>query len=519
MTEKSMLIIGAGIGGLSTGCYARMNGYRATMLEMHTAPGGVCASWKRDGYTFDGCIHNLAGTSPDSALHAMWRELGVVSLLPMHAYEELVRVERPDGAPLIVYTDLDRLERHLKELSPADANVIDELIGAARHSTRFDLLGLALAGPLQRAKALEAVPMLVKYGRITLERFAQRFADPFLRRAFPSLIYDWPNCPMAMLLTFLGRTHVGDYGWPAGGSIALARAMERRFLDLGGQIRYEAKVQSILVENDRAVGARLNDGSEQRADIVVSNANGQATIYGMLGGHYTSSAIRSYYGAPEDRIEMGIHVSLGLARALPAEPHAIVLPLAEPVVIADAVRQRLYVEPFAFDPSLAPPGKSALKVVMATSFAYWQELQRTPERYRAEKQRIADSVIGLLEKRFPGLQQQIEVVDVTTPMTTFRFTGNGQGYRAPITNMVRTLLTGRRLSQTLPGLASFYMVGQWAGIPGVPMVAAMGRDVVRAICHQDRRTFKATIPERHEMTAALVQSQPAISKRTSTVAG
>ena len=513
MREKSILIIGAGIGGLSTGCYARMNGYRATILEMHTAPGGLCTSWKRHGYTFDGSIHNLGGTSPDSAFHQMWRELGVVPALRMHAYEELVRVERPDGAPLIVYTDLDRLEHHLKELAPADAAVIDELIGAARRFTRFDLLGLALATPLERAKALAMVPMLVKYGRVTLEEFAQRFTDPFLRRAFPSLIYDWPNCPVAMLLTFLGRTHVGDYGWPAGGSIALARAVERRFLELGGEIRYEARVQSIIVENDRAVGVRLSDGTEQRADIVVSNANGHATIFDMLGGRYTSAAIRSYYDAPDDRIEMGIHVSLGLARALSAEPHAIVLPLEAPVTIADQVRHRLYVEPFAFDPSLAPPGKSVLKVVMATSFAYWQELHRTPERYREEKHRIAESVIGLLEERFPGLRQQIEVVDVATPMTTLRFTGNGHGYRSPITGMVRALFTGRRLSQTLPGLASFYMVGQWAGVPGVPMVAAMGRDVVRAICRSDRRAFRTAPAEAREPRPAAADREAAVQSR------
>ena len=163
---------------------------------------------------------------------------------------------------------------------------------------------------------------------------------------------------MIMLLSFLGRTHVGDFGWPAGGSIALTRAIERRFVGLGGEIRYEARVQSILVEDDRAVGVRLSDGTEQRADIVVSNANGHATIFEMLGGRYTSPAIRSYYGAPEDRIEMGIHVSLGIARDLPAEPHAFVLPLEKPVVIADEVRHRLYVEPFAFDRTLAPAGKA-----------------------------------------------------------------------------------------------------------------------------------------------------------------
>jgi phytoene dehydrogenase-like protein len=140
---------------------------------------------------------------------------------------------------------------------------------------------------------------------------------------------------------------------------------------------------------------------------------------------------------------------------LSAESHAIVLPLDEPVQIANEVRRRLYVEPFGFDPSLAPAGKAVLKVVMATSFAYWQELHRAPARYREEKQLIADRVIELLGKRFPGLREQIEVVDVVTPMTTLRFTGNGHGYHMPIANLAGALITGRRLSQTLPGLKNF----------------------------------------------------------------
>jgi hypothetical protein len=63
-----------------------------------------------------------------------------------------------------------------------------------------------------------------------------------------------------------------------------------------------------------------------------------------------------------------------------------------------------------------------------------------------------------------------------------------------MTALARALFTGRRLSQTLPGLANFYMVGQWAGLPGVPTVAAMGRDVARAICRSDGRPFTATTP-------------------------
>jgi phytoene dehydrogenase-like protein len=245
-------------------------------------------------------------------------------------------------------------------------------------------------------------------------------------------------------------------------------------------------VKSILVEDGRAVGVALDDGTVERADIVISNANGYATIFGMLGGRYLDRAIRTYYSRPLDRIEMGIHVSLGLARDLVDEPHAIVLPLDKPIEIAGERRERLYVEPFGFDFTMAPAEKSALKVVYGTSYRFWEALDRDTAGYAAEKARIADLTIGALESRFPGLRSDVEVVDVATPLTTLRATGNGHGYTSSADRLIRALFTGRRLSQTLPGLENFYMVGQWAGVPGVPMVAAMGRDVIREIERRER---------------------------------
>lgn len=491
MADKTIVIIGAGIGGLSAGCYAAMNGYQATILEMHSRPGGVCTSWSRKGFVFDGCIHNLAGTSTDSRFYAVWRELGVIPRIGMQGYDELVSVERPDGPPLTLYTDLDRLEGHLKALSPGDAPLVEELVAAARWFKTFDLLGLAVASPRERAQAVATgLPMFLKWGGVTLEAFARRFKDPFLRRAFPTIIYDWPKQTMLMALYFLGRGSVGDLGWPKGGAEAFSQAIADRFVELGGEIRYGSKVQSILVEDGRACGVRLADGGELRADIVISNANGHETIFHMLGGRYTNRAIRSYYARPEDRCEMGVHVSLGLARDLSGEPHAIVLPLDPPALIDGEVRQRLYVEPFGFDPSLAPGGKSPLKVVLATSYERWERLAEDPAAYRREQAAIADAVVAQLERRFPGLREEIEVVDVATPISTKRFTGNGHGYKANINGMLLALFAGKRLSQTLPGLRDFYMAGQWAGVPGVPMVAAMGRDVVRLICRRDGRPFR-----------------------------
>jgi phytoene dehydrogenase-like protein len=69
--SRTLIIVGAGIGGLSTGCYALMNGYRVRIFESHGTPGRLCTAWNRDGYVFDGCIHNLAGTSDGRGLCAI----------------------------------------------------------------------------------------------------------------------------------------------------------------------------------------------------------------------------------------------------------------------------------------------------------------------------------------------------------------------------------------------------------------------------------------------------------------
>lgn len=65
---KSIIIIGAGMGGLATGIYGQRNGFTTTIFEFHSLPGGQCTSWKRKGYVFDGCLHHFGGGSPGSKL-------------------------------------------------------------------------------------------------------------------------------------------------------------------------------------------------------------------------------------------------------------------------------------------------------------------------------------------------------------------------------------------------------------------------------------------------------------------
>lgn len=73
--NKKVIIIGAGLSGLSTGCYAQINGFDSHIFEHHTVPGGVAAAWKRQGYLIDGGIHFIMGHKPSTALYQIFKDL------------------------------------------------------------------------------------------------------------------------------------------------------------------------------------------------------------------------------------------------------------------------------------------------------------------------------------------------------------------------------------------------------------------------------------------------------------
>ena len=193
MPNKSMIIIGAGLAGLATGCFGQMNGYKTKIFEMQEKPGGVCVSWKRNGYTFDYAVHNVFGVTQNSVNNRLWQELGALQGLRTHSFEEFVQVEDPTGKVLTVYTDLEKLEKHLKELSPIDKKLIDEYINTVRWFSGYDLFAALSGGMGTKIKMLPLMGQLMKYSKITLKDYAEKFVDPFLRKAFATIQYDIPD--------------------------------------------------------------------------------------------------------------------------------------------------------------------------------------------------------------------------------------------------------------------------------------------------------------------------------------
>ena len=498
MAHKSVVIVGGGIAGLAAGCYARMNGYPATILEMHDIPGGLCTAWKRKGYTFDISMHMVTG-SKSGAFHTMWQELGALDGRRFVYHSELGRLESR-GKVLEFVTDRRRIEQQMLALSPADARLIRELLDLLFGRSLLAAASLTpaeLSGPLDSLRMLVAfapfLPAFVRYRRQTVQEFAERFQDPFLRQAVRFIIdapgWPMPRFPMFALAGFIPGA-VAESGVPVGGSQQVVLAIAERFRRLGGELRCKTRVEDVVVRNDRAVGVRLADGSEVSGDTVVWAGDGHTLIFDLLQGRYVNDAIRRMYDTWTP-VRPLVHVALGVARDMSAEPRGVSFELERPITIAGEERRWLQVIHHSFDPTMAPPGKAAVEVWYPCRFDYWQELARDRDRYKAEKKSIADLTVAELDKRWPGFAAQVEVVDVPTPATYARYTGNWQGspdgwYITP-DNMKSTPV------HTLPGLADLYMAGQWtAPFTGTVIAALSARQAIQLLCKQDRMPFRTT---------------------------
>lgn len=139
--DKKILIIGAGIAGLATGCF-QMNGYQSEIFELHDLPGGLCTAWERKGYWFDGCIHYLFGSGANQPFNQVWQELGALVDRPIINHDTFMEVIGEDGRSLTLYADPDRLQDHLTDLSPRDADLIEDLCDGVRLPMNFDMSAL-----------------------------------------------------------------------------------------------------------------------------------------------------------------------------------------------------------------------------------------------------------------------------------------------------------------------------------------------------------------------------------------
>lgn len=492
---KKVVIVGAGIAGLTCGIYAQKSGFDTEIYELHSIPGGECTGWDRKGYHFDGCLHWLVGSKPGTSFSSIWRDTGALDdTVEIINYDIYSRYIEGDTA-VNLYTNVDKLEAHLLEIAPEDKKEIKKLCGVLRKAGDF---GMPLDKPMDMmtggdglkfaVKNIGSIAKLSPYMNMSMKELMDGFKNPVVKRAILSLFPE-DYTAMAFITTIAGM-NMGDCGFPRGGSRALARRMEKKFTGLGGKIFYNARTEKILVENGKAVGIKLSEGREILADHVVSCADGYNTLKALLDDKYTPDIYNYLFDHPKEYPTItSALVYLGVSADISFQYRGIERRRDRPFTAGGITSDCAMITHYGFDGTMAPAGKTVLGCYYRADYDYWKELYADKEKYAAEKKKLEEDAIAEAIKCYPEIEGKIEVTDVVTPMTYVRYCNAWRG--SWMTWVKAGKDVPRYHSGVLPGLDNFIMASMWTTPPGgLPGAATAGRFAAQRLCLQNNMAFK-----------------------------
>jgi phytoene dehydrogenase-like protein len=493
MTKK-IVIIGGGVAGLSAGIYARLNGFEAEIMEMHSVTGGQCTAWDRKGYRFDYCLHWLVGTRK-GPFNEIWKETDVLNdSVKIVDHEVHTKIFSDDGKEFILYTDLNRWEEYLCKLAPEDKMKIKKMCNDMRKSAFLkpysDPPGLRKISHTITSLIgmLPVMILFMKYGRKSCDEYFRKigFTNETLKYFFNSIYGSRDFSALAFIMMFAWFNQK-NAGYLIGGSLPMAKRMTKRYLDLGGKLITGAKVDRIVVENDNAKGVILSGGNEISADYVISAADGHSTIYGMLGGKYLTGKIKNAY-ENWDLFTPIVQVSFGIKRKIESEVPVETWIVQDQLIGRTKTIHGYSVMNYYFDATMAPEGKSVIVMRFDSPWDLWKDIDAGE--YKKEKEQIEKDARAILEKRYPGISENIEVCDVATPVTDVNYTGVWKGSYEGFMPTSRNLMDN--ISPVIPGLKKFYMAGQWL-FPGggLPPAGQSGKWAVQYICKEEGKRIKS----------------------------
>jgi len=493
MTKK-VIVIGAGVSGLVAGVYARLAGFDVEMYESHTVVGGNCTGWNRKGYHIDGCIQWLTGTKNGTGVNKIWRTCGALSDdTPIYNTEKIATTIY-EGKTYHLYSDVNRIERDFLEISPDDKVIIKKFI---KNIKRFKNLNAPVDKPFEEMSIFGFLPLiwkLIKSGKpeketetMTIRDYIEEFKSPVIRHLLACVFPG--EMPAYALFYSLGIRTSGDGGWPVGGSLAFMKRIQQHFEELGGKIHLGRAVDKIIVKDGVATGIRLKgDDSEIHADYIISAVDGEMLLRNFLENKYSDEYFKKrYYNEKDYLLLTGTYVSFGTTVDLSGYPHNVFVKTKSPLQLNNTVLNNFNVKIYNFDSKFTHEGKTVMAILLTENeFDYWKSLkENTPEKYKEEKQRIADWAMEGIIDVFPELEGKFDMTDVATPLTFNRYCNSFRGaYMSfiPYGNVKMEFHKGR-----IEGLKNLFLAGQGAiPVGGLPLAAIAGKFAVQRVIKADK---------------------------------
>jgi phytoene dehydrogenase-like protein len=347
------IIIGTGIAGAALGALLAHSGKNVLMLEKNNLIGGRCTSYERNGFTMDVGMHNYLGTT--GPIGEVCAQIGMPDAIDW--------ITLPGGQAILQYGD---------KRGKFTRKAMLELVSEDERENLKRLFTQAIEMSDQELDKLWYVTVDEWVKSFTKDPVAYMFMDNFVGQYV--CISSKEASTAEFLLAFRHVMSARVMTYPRGGNISIPKAFISAMEKFGGKVRVNAPVKKVIIENGAAVGVRLEDGTELRAPVIVSNADIKTTVKHLVGEEH-------FPGAYAQKIE-GLTYSFGaatlkvcLTEKVIDEYMVIYMPdVNHPTyIIAEDMEQGKvpeWVGAVSFitsnvDPSLAPEGKQCLAFVVA----------------------------------------------------------------------------------------------------------------------------------------------------------
>lgn len=501
-----IVIIGGGIAGLSAGVYAQMHGFESVILERHIIAGGECTGWQRQGFHIDNCIHWMTGTSPKKSLYKVWCNVGALGEgIDIVQHDSFMRVDDPNGSgqSFQIWCDLQRMEKEMLEISPEDADAIHRFMDAVGRYQDVDMP--CDLPPEERSLwwKLKALWHLRRVGKVhrrfsamNIQQIAGMFTNEHIRQSMLSYL---PDSFVAEALLYMYATFTsGNGAIPKGGSLKMIQRMQKRYEDLGGEVRTRSEAVEILTEGNRATGVLLKDGTVVHADLVIAACDPEVTYRKLLtkAEHRDEYFLHRYEHTDQYPVFSHMEIFFGSDVRIEDDerlPGTIASWSRKPIRVVGRDQHVMLTKHYRYEEDFAPQGQMVLQVMLQQNgedFDAWKRLRETDvTAYHAEKQRVAEEVRSELEQVLPDLQGHLKIVEVVTPYSFHRFCGAHRGCYMPFImrhDVKKTDHNGR-----IPNLSNGYLAGQWLQQPGgLPNAVITGKFAIQRICKDLGRDWK-----------------------------
>lgn len=482
-TQRDIVIIGSGIGGLVAGALLARNGRDVLICESHTIAGGAAHGFTRKGFHFDSgpsFYCGLGNQNPSrnplkQVLDLLGESLEVVPYDPLGFYHF------PDRT-IPIYCELDRYCQEIAKITPSGARELEELQRRllAVYDCLKDIQTINLRADWRVIpdlllnsfdSLLKALPQLSILNSSVGKVMSETVTDPLVKRLIDlecfllsGLKAEGTIAPEVAFM--LGERNRSNVEYPIGGSGAIIDALVRGLNRFGGELRLNCPVEKILVKSGRVTGVRLQNGEEIPANIVISNATiwdtyGHLLEPGDLPIEYRKKALET------PSIDSFLHLHLGIkADGLEGLAGHHVVVHSDERDITEPGNTCMISIPTVWDRNLAPHGHQAIHAYTLEPYEGW----RKDSTYEERKRRKAETLYRAIERVIPDLRERIVLESIGTPLTHARFLRRHRGTYGP------GIVAGKGMFPSChTPIKGLYRVGD-STLPGigVPAVAMSG---------------------------------------------